>query len=406
MKEFSKWFRIAIVNLLIVVLLGVILRYKIAFSLPFIDQKNLLQAHSHFAFAGWITQMLMTMIVFYLHHHGIQGALKRYGPILILNLVTAFGMLLSFPFEGYGLISIIFSTLSIFVSYAFAILFFNDVRQIKNEISASWLKAAVVFNAFSSIGAFSLAFMMATHQLHERWYLSAIYFFLHFQYNGWFFFAISGMLMDKFQKLGLVIRKEKLIFRIFFLACFPAYFLSVLWMKLPMIVFIIILISAFAQLVAWYLLVKDILAQKAILSNNISIQSGRLLKLSALAFTIKLLLQAGSTHPALSQIAFGFRPIVIGYLHLVLLGVITLFLLGWIVMEKAVSISKLFFTGTAVFATGIILNEILLMLQGVCGMQGVTVPYVNQMLFAVALLMLTGVTLIQRWNKLTIAKGI
>ena len=54
----GKWIRICLLNLFLVALLGVVLRYKIAFSLPFIDQRNLLHAHSHFAFAGWISQSI------------------------------------------------------------------------------------------------------------------------------------------------------------------------------------------------------------------------------------------------------------------------------------------------------------------------------------------------------------
>ena len=51
---FSKWLRISLFNLMLVAFLGMILRYKILFSLPFLDQKHLLHAHSHFAFSGWV----------------------------------------------------------------------------------------------------------------------------------------------------------------------------------------------------------------------------------------------------------------------------------------------------------------------------------------------------------------
>ena len=62
----KKWLQFSLFNLMLVALLGVTLRYKIAFSLPFIDQQNLLHGHSHFAFAGWVTQALMTLLVGYL----------------------------------------------------------------------------------------------------------------------------------------------------------------------------------------------------------------------------------------------------------------------------------------------------------------------------------------------------
>ncbi len=61
MNPEQKWIKICFINLLIVALLGVTLRYKIAFSLPFVDQKHLLHGHSHFAFAGWITQIIQVV---------------------------------------------------------------------------------------------------------------------------------------------------------------------------------------------------------------------------------------------------------------------------------------------------------------------------------------------------------
>src|SRR4030095_16425460 len=127
---FSKWFRISIFNLLLVAFIGVILRYKIAFSLPFIDQKFLLYAHSHFAFSGWISQVLMTFIAGYIGRHSQKFSHTKYRNLLVANLATAYGMLLSFPFTGYAVVSIIFSTLSIFTSYAFAIVAWKDLERI------------------------------------------------------------------------------------------------------------------------------------------------------------------------------------------------------------------------------------------------------------------------------------
>ena len=49
-KSLIGWFRIAVFNLLLA--FGVLLRYKIAYSLPFMQQKHMLHAHSHFAFTG------------------------------------------------------------------------------------------------------------------------------------------------------------------------------------------------------------------------------------------------------------------------------------------------------------------------------------------------------------------
>ena len=98
----QRWIKICLFNLLIVATIGVLLRYKIAFSLPFIDQKHLLHGHSHFAFAGWITQALMVLLVAYLAKQQGENIFKKYRFILNANLFTAFGMLVTFPFQGYG----------------------------------------------------------------------------------------------------------------------------------------------------------------------------------------------------------------------------------------------------------------------------------------------------------------
>src|SRR6478672_5297368 len=107
MKQFSlsAWMKIPFLNLLIVSFIGIILRYKIAFALPFVDQKFLLHAHSHFAFSGWLSQLLMAFIVQYLQNKKHDLNFKKYNVLLWINLISAYGMLFSFPFQGYGSVS-------------------------------------------------------------------------------------------------------------------------------------------------------------------------------------------------------------------------------------------------------------------------------------------------------------
>src|SRR5580765_6248297 len=101
-SSLRRWLQISFLNLLIVAFIGVILRYKIAFSLPFIDQRYLLHGHSHFAFAGWITQVLMVLLVQYLSQHKGDKVFTEYRWLLYGNLITAYGMLVFFPLQGYG----------------------------------------------------------------------------------------------------------------------------------------------------------------------------------------------------------------------------------------------------------------------------------------------------------------
>ena len=63
------WIRFSIFNLMLVALLGLLMRYKILFEFPLLDQKSVQHSHSHFAFAGWVTHTLMTLLIAFLQKH-------------------------------------------------------------------------------------------------------------------------------------------------------------------------------------------------------------------------------------------------------------------------------------------------------------------------------------------------
>jgi hypothetical protein len=386
-----QWLRISLFNLLVVAFLGLILRYKIAFSLPFIDQKYLLHAHSHFAFTGWITQALMALMVARISAHKKADLFPKYRWLLYANLFTAYGMLFSFSFQGYGFFSILFSNLSIFTSWMFAVYCWKDLNRLPvKNISTYWFKAALLFNALSALGAFALAGMIANKIIHQNWYLAAIYFFLHFQYNGWFFFACMGLFIDKITAFYPAKKIMKCIFYLFVAACPPAFLLSVLWLPMPLWIYVIVVICAFAQVVGWVLLVWFLFKRKEKIFSSLTIHAKWLLTLSALALTVKLILQLGSTIPSLSTLAYGYRPIVIAYLHLILLGVFTLFLLGYIMNEKILPLTRKLILGIIVFTSGILLNELLLLMQGVAAISYVPIPFINELLLAAAAILFTG----------------
>jgi len=390
-----KWLQTSFISLLLIALLGLVMRYKIAWSLPWINQKNLLHAHSHFAFAGWVTQALMALLVSYLFEKGDKLAFTRYRPILYCNLVTAYGMLLTFPFTGYALLSITFSTLSIFVSYWFAIKFWIDLNRLPQRSTAhKWFKAAVIFNSISSLGAFTLAYMLATKDIHPTRYLACVYFFLHFQYNGWFFFACMGLLSHRLKDWGISELALRKIYFLFVIACIPAYFLSALWLPIPGLIYILIVIAVFLQLAGWVLTVQLIRKVLPAIKTAVSPFARVLCIFCGIALTIKLLLQTGSVIPSLSQLAFGFRPVIIGYLHLVLLGIISLFIIAYSVAFKFIPVTAVSKSGIIIFVSGIIINELLLMLQGISNMDYYPLPFIDPALFIAALILFSGALVI------------
>lgn len=394
----SFWIKISIFNLFLVACLGLLMRYKVIFELPIINQKNVQHSHSHFAFAAWVTQTLFVLMVHFLSKQNATINLEKYKNVLIANLICAYVMLISFIFQGYGLISIVFSTLSLFVSFWFVYFFFNDLKLVTKNLSNNWFKAALFFNVISSFGTFALAFMMATKNVPQDFYLSSIYLYLHFQYNGWFWFATVGLFMSLFKTNLIIEKSNNIIFILFAISCIPAYLLSVLWIKIPIWLYIIAVLSAVVQVFAWIKFVKEIIPifrKQVVLSKFFNIIYFSII----VCVSLKFMLQLGSTVPSIGNLAFGFRSIVIAYLHLVLLAIISSFLLVYIYSNNIISNNKKITIALAIFIFGIFLNEILLAIQGIASFSYTLIPYVNELLFTAALVLSIGAISIVMLNQ-------
>lgn len=403
------WLKFSLLNLVIVALIGLLMRYKIGFEFPYLDQKHLQHSHSHFAFSGWITHTLMVLMIVFLENRTKKIALqqaqddrrdkkiehgffKKYNSLLTTNLICAYGMLVFFIIQGYGLFSIIFSTASIVVSCVFAYYFVKDLKLISDEVlTKNWFKAALFFNVISSLGTFALAYMMVTKNIHQNEYLASIYYYLHFQYNGWFFFACMGLL---FSFLNLK-SSENLFFKktfwLFFASCIPAYFLSTLWLDLPIWIYLITVIAAFVQVYTWFRFLIIIVKTKREFLENFPFFLRYILLFVGFALSVKFLLQLGSTIPVLSKLAFGFRPIVIAYLHLVLLAIISLFLLFYIYANHLIQFNNQIKRGVIIFSIGVLLNEIILAIQGIASFSYTPIPFVNELLLGAAIVLVLGI---------------
>ena len=392
------WLKTSIINLLLVAILGLLMRYKIGFEFPFFDQKHLQHSHSHFAFSGWISHTLMVLMIGFLEYKIKKTEIqfiKKYNLLLITNLICSYGMLISFIIQGYGAISILFSTSSIVIACVFTFFYFKDLKLISHEdLSKNWFKASLFFNVISSLGTFALAYMMISKNIHQNEYLSSIYFYLHFQYNGWFFFACMGLLISFLQ----LKKAENLFFNktfwLFFVSCIPAYFLSTLWLKLPTWIYVLTLLSALVQTITWFKFLYVIIKLKNNFLEKYPLVLRYILFFVGVALSLKFILQLGSTIPALSQLAFGFRPIVIAYLHLVLLAIISLFLLFYIYANQFLTFNKQIKNGIIIFSVGVLLNEIILAIQGIASFSYTLIPFVNEMLFGAAIILVSGIGII------------
>jgi len=389
-----KWMAVSLFSLLLVALLGVIMRYKIGFEFPFLNQKNLQHAHSHFAFAGWVSQTLLLFMVAMLQRSMEQPRMLLYKRIMWANLLSAFGMLIAFSIQGYGFVSISFSTASIFIAFLFTFHFVKDLRLATHVQQKQWFYAGLLFNILSTLGTAALVYMMVTKHIPQHSYLASVYWYLHFQYNGWFFFTCLGLLIFYTTTSLQIPAPSSKVFWLFAASCIPAYGLSVLWMKLPVWLYIIIVIASVAQMFGWVLLLWHIKKQQSAQATRISRIASLLMFCIMLAVSIKLCLQLGSVIPAVSQFAFGFRPIVIAYLHLVLLAITTLFLIVYAYVQGFMKTTHSTNVGILVFTAGIFINEAILGIQGIASLSYTAIPIANSLLFAVAILMFLGISML------------
>lgn len=392
----QKWARLSVVNFLVLASVGVLLRYKILFPLPLVDHKHLLHGHSHFAFAGWVSLALYIAFIHVLQPNKAQE--KQFNRILWAQQLSSYGMLFTFPFMGYAGPSIAFSTLSIFISFWFVWIAWGMISKSQTlSFEKKWFYMALACNVVSSLGTFTLAYLMMNKIMHQSWYFGSVYFYLHFQYNGWFLFAILGLLFVYANKWISILQIQTCdrFFYLLAVSMFPAWFLSMLWMRLPEWIHIAGIAAAVIQLMAAWFFIRLISELKHILQEATHPLVKWLWSFSILAFILKIILQAFSSVHVLNTYAFGIRPIVIGFLHLVLLGFVSIFIVGFLVQNQLISVTqKRARNGVWIFIAGVFLNEVILMSQGIAAIRTTNFPYSDYILLGAALTIFSGLALL------------
>lgn len=351
-------------------MLGLFLRALQIFSLGKLNFQHFLHAHSHFAFAGW--GFLALAIALY--HSFISDkttASKQYNRIFIFGLIMAYGMLLSFPFTGYALVSISFSLLFILVSYWFGWRILKDLKAEKSKTSKSFvstlfLKSAIFFLIISTLGALAMGPIMATGGAASALYFNSIYFYLHFQYNGWFMFGLFALFFKWLEQNDIYfdLKKATLFFNLFFGSAILSYLLSTLWVKPNLFIYWLAGLGALIQIGSVFPLWHSVQVSKQQLKDKLH-PFNKVLGIGLfLAFLIKILMQLLSAFPLIVNWTVVFRSFVLGYLHLVLLGLFTVFLLIWFIQQNLLKINKGSKLGFFILILGFLITETLLFTEG------------------------------------------
>src|SRR6476661_8184853 len=242
-KLLLRW---SFINLLIISAIGLLVR-----SLPFIDHfpleyKNLLHGHSHFAFGGWVMPALIALLMMNIPELSQKVAYKHWRNNSILLMGSAYGMLFSFPVQGYKAVSITFSTLSIGAGYYLAIVLWKALRTVDNRVSYSFIKWGLFYMAISAIGPFATGPLIVMGKQSTPIYFDSIYFYLHFQYNGFFTFFVMALIYKSLERSGKT-RYGRKVFGLMNAACIPTFALSVIWNQPPIVFNIIGGVGAILQ---------------------------------------------------------------------------------------------------------------------------------------------------------------
>lgn len=364
----------AFLYFIITILLGLSLRVSYIADV-FFNIRHVTHSHSHIGLLGWIYTILSSLICQYF----LRETDRK--PYFILFLCTQFcilGMLFSFPFGGYFLYSIIFSSLFIICTYWFSIFFlkrskkYNFIRfsisksvDVENDkpLSLKFVHWGIYFLILSSIGIWLLPVAIVKAGKGSDWYNSALYFFLHFQYNGWFLAVLFGLLVGEIEHKSLLNSKRlKGALYNFVIGTIGSVTLSWVGFFNEPILYIIGNISGFLLLASIFELYRAYMQLE---------KPAFLMQMFLLLCMLKTIFMFLGSFPWIAEVVLPNREFVISYLHFTFLGVIGFGVLHF--LEKNLHIHFPYWS-LSLYTTAFVGSEILITYKGIAILCELFVP--------------------------------
>jgi hypothetical protein len=362
MPTLRNQIKLAIGYFLLAAILGLVLRAFYTGEIA-LNYKFILHTHSHITLLGWVYLALTTLI-----YKLFLSPLKlstNYSRIFWFTQVSLLGMLFTFPFQGYALFSIIFSTLFLFASYWFTAFFLkNTPAELRKTNSFRCIRASLWYLVFSSIGPWALGAIMNILGPESVWYRLAIYFYLHFLYNGWMIMALVGLFLYAMEQCQIGI-SNKTFSRFFWninLGILLSFFLSALFAKPSLFLNIIGGGGALLQLLAFVALIRGFKKSPKSWDRVFGPFQKIMLKTVLILLMIKMLLQLITAFPYFADLAARYLDFTIGYLHWTFLGVITIGLFLLLDVFGLIRISKRILL---IYFLGFVSSEIIIFYKGI-----------------------------------------
>jgi len=364
----TSWINISLGFFFVVALIGTSLRLAAFVPLP-LEYAHLVHAHSHVAFQGWIYTLMMLLLVrLYLSPEQIRRG--RYPLQFQLTAVVLCGVLVAFSLQGYGLYSILFSTLFQLLNYWFIFSFFKHTKTggspNPQTLSLLFIKTGLWAGLLSTLLPFGIGILSAKGLAETEIYHSFVYTFLHLQYNGWFLFVALG-LFYKFLEINAIPYSRqygRTFFWLFALALLPAIGLSLLGMSFWSFIFLPAMLAAVLQGLG---LLFFLLSLSRKLLRVIGQKGGWFqlyLLIFLLSFLLKVVLQSFSVLPFFREYVFSNKLLILAYLHLSFIGFLSFLLLALLVDFKWLPLNRLSKAGSVLLPAGFVGSELLLLLGG------------------------------------------
>ncbi len=358
---YRKWLLSAMMFLIVAAFLGFLLRVAFLIELPiWFKYKNIQHAHSHIAMMGWLTACLYMFICMCFEFNN-----KSYSRLFWISQFIVLALLFSFIIQGYKFISILFSVFFIIVNYLFIYKCLNDIKAKYHGVmplSAKLLKASLFFLGFSSLGIWAMGPIMVMSLKGSAIYYSMVQFYLHFQFNGWFIFVMLALVVKVFEdnSIRLDIKKSSLFYRLMFISCFLTYALSVTWSTPLNAIFWLNSAGVIMQGIALIYFLRMINEIRTDAQKMFSKVHFRLWGITFFLFSFKVLIQTFVSIPYLAKVSYTIHNFVIGFVHLLMLGVLCTFIFGLLEYKNLFKS----YAGIIIFITGVFLTEALLFGQG------------------------------------------
>lgn len=358
-KPYNRIWQLSLLSFIIAAFTGFLYRYGMLYPLPeWLNFANIRHAHSHLMFFNWVSPPLMVLMLGSLIRSNNTNAIRSFSICLYVMLFLGF---LSFPFfllYGYHSVAIgstslplaaIISGLVMITWYWFGWLWIRYRKETTDTVPLIFYDGALLTLIISSLGAWGVSIFQFTPVDSPLISSAMTHFFLAVFTEGWAVLAILGVIWTKvdLKPETLPVKTEWLWIPILIgsMLIFP-YSLTESLVTTPMLISAmvgILLIVIATSLNLWFFIKNELF-------------KGFILKTILLLIGLKVFMQVLALLPL--DIWPGEHGLRVLYLHLLLLGVISILLIDEIptnikkISKSAFTVSVLLVLISLLFISG------------------------------------------------------